>query len=1318
MYRVYINHYKSGNSIVNSEALMFQVPGAMGSFPVQKPMVKQTEDSADGFSFTMESNSPYYDALLPLMTTLRVEYESDIIFWGRVLSVSTSSVYHTKNIVCEGTFAYFNDTVYEGVPEKLRKEISVDTYYDRILDNHNSKVSADKRIYRGTTGVSLTTATDKYEPTGWTETSSLISNLASNHGGHMKIRYSGSTAYLDWYRYYARDLGSGRPKVQIGRNILDFSSEMSPDNIFTRVIPIGDQDKDGQPIYVDGVEFTDRYGETHTWPTSNIDGKEIPVNTIYDLFDGLDDDFRSAADFLYCEDRYGIIYKTMSFSDCDTKEKLWNTATKWIRDSFFAMAPSFTIKAIDMHILDPSAPRIILGDCVDVTYLINQNGSPQWVTKKLVCKSVQYDLFNPENNSYTFGIPADLLEHNRSNKKKSSGKAASDIAASKSYGGTGVKDEPNTSWYGIYRMIGTSNRNPEYEGTAAAESFYANGELSGQVTVWDPEEDGHPDPFPGDNRDKWFKARLVGKITLPGKSTKWVAISSERGIFAFVKVGSEASPITWWYTKQRGLSYEASETVFSASFEKLLEIVLQDTSEYGGQAVVNSLRANGEQGGTVTVSDSTVGPAGGATFQASVVGKFTTGGTIYYLATSSEYGIFCFRAYPNTSVKQPTYWYMHVKGTVYTGASSVEQSSFDKIVTLVRMDTSAYGGDSIANSLRANGEIGGTISNMQDPQSGNAFTAKLVGKFNGNGGIHYVAISSEFGVFCYRNGSKYVAHWYSKGKDGQYNSINGLVTESATGDVYGTNDGTPEGTPTVIIKPQAIPQTDLGQDSQGQIILGYDLTSQEDTWKIGLNVPIKYRDASGVEHIVDGFVSASDFAVESIPSFKTKLGIFDTVIAGKVDAVEINADIAYIRKLSGNSIQAGTSVRTATLFAQTSYLGNNAYAANFQIGDGESAGASLNGSFNSATGNVSSRQLQLHFQRVDSNVPDHDLNINLPIPEYNSATGTIYASNFVIGNSEGSGGNLIGCFNGARFEADPNADGKIHLILTRIGVSGSAGELDINFNIADTQFYRDAVSAVRFASFSQTIGSNKISVNALNNSGTVLGTIEYGIMGGNPGITWSGDVATVPIKVNINGGETVYDTGQRITVDASGHGFASFAQTIGSNAIAVRALNSSGGVVGRVTYNVMGGNPGITWDGNTATVPVKVTINGGETVYDTGRRIDVDASGRYSAGYSAGYGQASDDWTAFSLHYQGGSTPYFWTGDVNGDMNARFYMSDIQNITNAIISCDGVYEATGTGSGTSAGTISLRKITGDYGYVNFRINCLGQTKLYYARVVS
>ena len=54
MYRVYINHYKSGNSIINSEALMFQVPGAMGSFPVQKPMVKQTEDSADGFSFTME----------------------------------------------------------------------------------------------------------------------------------------------------------------------------------------------------------------------------------------------------------------------------------------------------------------------------------------------------------------------------------------------------------------------------------------------------------------------------------------------------------------------------------------------------------------------------------------------------------------------------------------------------------------------------------------------------------------------------------------------------------------------------------------------------------------------------------------------------------------------------------------------------------------------------------------------------------------------------------------------------------------------------------------------------------------------------------------------------------------------------------------------------------------------------------------------------------------------------------------------------------------------------------------------------------------
>ena len=141
MYSVYINHYKEGNTIVDTKTLMFAVPQG-GKFPITKPTVKSSEDNADNFSFSMEANSPYYDKLLPLKTVFTVEYgegnDIDIIFEGRVRSISTSSLLHTKSVTCEGVFAYMNDSFYEGVQEKHRVKITPDDYYSRIINNHNT----------------------------------------------------------------------------------------------------------------------------------------------------------------------------------------------------------------------------------------------------------------------------------------------------------------------------------------------------------------------------------------------------------------------------------------------------------------------------------------------------------------------------------------------------------------------------------------------------------------------------------------------------------------------------------------------------------------------------------------------------------------------------------------------------------------------------------------------------------------------------------------------------------------------------------------------------------------------------------------------------------------------------------------------------------------------------------------------------------------------------------------------------------------------------------------------------------------------------
>jgi len=906
VYKIYIKNFMRNGSLITTEEQMFAVPSVSG-FPVQKPIVKASEDAAENFTFSMESNSPYYDALLQHKTLIRVVYDgpngtdTDVIFDGKVLNISSSTVYHTKNVTCAGYYVFFNDSYYEGKQEKFRNKISVSDYYTAIVNNHNAMVP-EKAVTKGSVGVELPSELDRYEPTSWTQTSGLLSNLTSNYGGHMIVQSSGNTRTLNWYKYYARDLGDGlRPKVTVGKNILDISADYTGDNVFTRVIPIGSTDNNGKTIYIDGY--------------NNYSGKSMSVPYIRNLYTDqeLTDEFHSYTDYRDAETNFGVIYKTVTFSDADTQEKLWNYVKKWIKDSYFGIATSFTVKAIDLHITDNNYPKILIGECVDVTYLIVRNGTPTWETKKLVCRNISYDLFNPENNSYTFSIPSDLLEHSKTSKKSSRNQTASANGSKKTIP-KGNEDKELT-WHKIWQIIGSERPASDYGGTNAALSFYGNGELKGTAACFDPTEmaeatpvTGEPPIRPINHKDLWFKASIVGKITLPGKTVKWVGTSADRGVFAFEfsngsVLNGGASPVTHWYLKEKGYTYEQGDS-----------------------------------------------------------------------------GI----------------------------------SSFDTIVDLIKKDTTVgWGGDAAANSFKSNGKISGSINKVYDPDkctkeeaqadSKLVFSAEIVGKITISGAsTKYVAISKEFGIFGYTSGDRgYIpaTHWYSRAKGLTYDNVSGFIAEAETGNVYATTTGDVDEKKSVWLKTREL----TGYGSAGEVLVGIDTTAQGDQWRIQLNTPFQYKDADGVTRIADGFVSASDFRVSEIPSFKTKIGIFDIVIAGKVEANTISADLAEVRKWLGSTISADTGIRTDKLWA-------------------------------------------------------------------NRVSATTYAIN--VPSEGGSGydtGYLNNCFSNCLVYSGTGDDsGKIFFDFYKIG--GGIGQT-VNFNIADTQFYKDAVSAAKLSGWGECFTS-------------------------------------------------------------------------------------------------------------------------------------------------------------------------------------------------------------------------------------------------------
>ena len=580
MYDVYINKFKSGNSIVTDWTRIMQIPASnVDGFPMSNPTVKSSEDNADSFDFSMEMNSPYYDSLLELKTLVIVNYDGDAIFFGRVLTVDNSSVYQTRRVHCEGAYGFMNDTYYEGLTENNKQKIDWSTYYSRIISNHNAMIqerSPEKGILRGTvtidgsTAFTPTTEQRKYEPSSWTQTGSLINSLVSEFGGHTRVNYRNAGNYLDWYKYYARDLGANRPTVSVGENIIDISlSSNNIDKLFTWVTPMGDTGKNGKPVYLDGFTYTDKNGTSHT-----ISGKHIPVSIVRDVYTDaqLNDDFHSASEYSSAQDNYGTIYKPMTFASAKTQQQLWDYTIAWIKNCYFGIAPSFTIRAYDMHILDDSRPKILIGDCVNVQYVIMENGARTVKTKRLVCKAVSYDLFNPDNNSYTFGIPSEILNRTYSEGR---GKSASEQTGGGGGGGGGGGDDGpvDYTFRGVYyRIQAAAGQSTTYGGNAAADSFWANGEMSGTARVYDPSEIPEGETIT-QNQDLIFNAEIIGRIG----TNIYVAMNSKRGLFAFIggRSASGALPITFWYqqmSNKQTCTYSPPSATMTEEAKQVIEV--------------------------------------------------------------------------------------------------------------------------------------------------------------------------------------------------------------------------------------------------------------------------------------------------------------------------------------------------------------------------------------------------------------------------------------------------------------------------------------------------------------------------------------------------------------------------------------------------------------------------------------------------------------------------------------------------------------------------------------------------------------------------
>lgn len=338
-------------------------------------------------SFLIPPSNRYYNALPQLTTTITVEMDDVEIFRGRVLT-NNRNFNNVRTVYCEGDLAYLVDTVqkaerYNGKAHDL---------FRKIIEAHNKRAGADKQFLVGditieNRDVVLSGKSDEVqdEETGkfdykqiainsiadeWQNSFDFIQSCLINYtGGYLRTRRQNGKTYIDLLLDYGN---TATQDIEFGKNMLDLTEEVSAEDVFTVLIPLGDE---------------------------NL--------TIESVNNGSDELVDATA-----VERYGRIVKTHVFDSVNTPETLLENGRRFLASNV-NVPVTLTVKAVDMHLVDPNASPIYVGDKV---HLIS---AAHGMADELVCTKIEYDLENPANNTYTFGTPKQsLTERYRKDKAK------------------------------------------------------------------------------------------------------------------------------------------------------------------------------------------------------------------------------------------------------------------------------------------------------------------------------------------------------------------------------------------------------------------------------------------------------------------------------------------------------------------------------------------------------------------------------------------------------------------------------------------------------------------------------------------------------------------------------------------------------------------------------------------------------------------------------------------------------------------------------------------------------------------------------------
>ena len=231
------------------------------------PTLTTEINTAGELSFIVPKSNNLYDNIKLRLTTIEVKQtiqaddedevteddDTEFIVWrGRPIHVNYAFNGHMK-VICEGSLAYLNDTVYPSDSNTMRLSV----FLTKLIANHNDTCDANRQIHIG-----LFTMDDvEMEYNGSdTVTMEILQDLVDNYGGYIVPHETEGGSYFDWVKSMEIDAENVIDMTEL----VDISRDIDSEEVYTVVIPIG---KDGLRL---GCEFIENqiasnlFGKTWT----------------------------------------------------------------------------------------------------------------------------------------------------------------------------------------------------------------------------------------------------------------------------------------------------------------------------------------------------------------------------------------------------------------------------------------------------------------------------------------------------------------------------------------------------------------------------------------------------------------------------------------------------------------------------------------------------------------------------------------------------------------------------------------------------------------------------------------------------------------------------------------------------------------------------------------------------------------------------------------------------------------------------------------------------------------------------------------------